>query len=282
MCDMLSGKTFTAASRPPGYKAETQACLDLQEFAEIFVQWVVDIYNNTEHDGLFGLTPAQQWEVDIEQGNYPLHALPDKRTRRLAFGKRLERKLQKDGLHVLGLRYQCPKLALYWIRNPSATMSLRWDCADIGAIEVSIDGEWVEAEAAFETAPDGSPVDGMHYQEWIAVIRALRAKARNRKSFDEAAVFDAINSIRATDEAKRVAFKLISLHPDDEQIKKFENTLLDGFRISVHRKSLKATASGYGETITPMSPSDANPASVDTGSGVALPRKKSKKINIGE
>ena len=282
LCDMLSGKTFTEASRPNGYDPKSQACLDLEEFATTLVCWIVDIYNNTPHSGLFGLSPAQQWEYDMEQGNYPLHALPDKRTRRLAFGKRLERKLQKDGLHVLGLRYQCPKLAQHWIRNPSATMSLRWDCADIGAIEVSVDGEWVEAEAAFESAPDGSPVDGMHYQEWIAVIRALRATARNRKSFDEAAVFDAINSIRATDEAKRIAFKLTSLHPDDDQIKKFENTLLDGFRISAHRKSLKPAASGYGETITPMNPSDANPAPVDTGSGAALPRKKAKKINIGE
>ncbi|SIS26578.1 hypothetical protein SAMN05421666_3608, partial [Roseovarius nanhaiticus] len=48
------------------------------------MRWVVDIYHNSPHRGLGGRTPLEQWDADMEDGNYPLSGLPDVASKRLA------------------------------------------------------------------------------------------------------------------------------------------------------------------------------------------------------
>lgn len=41
----------------------------------------------------------------MEDGNYPLRALPDTRSKRLAFGNPVLRRVSREGVTVMGVRY---------------------------------------------------------------------------------------------------------------------------------------------------------------------------------
>ncbi len=56
-------------------------------------------------------------------------------------------------------------------------MDIRWDHADIGAIEVCLDGNWVEVGTVHAETSEGRLFDGLHAQEWIATRRALRTRS---------------------------------------------------------------------------------------------------------
>ncbi|SIS16122.1 putative transposase, partial [Roseovarius nanhaiticus] len=80
----LSGRTFSNSIERGDYKSQDRACLNAEDVAFILVRWVVDIYHNSPHRGLGGRTPLEQWDADMEDGNYPLSGLPDIASKRLA------------------------------------------------------------------------------------------------------------------------------------------------------------------------------------------------------
>lgn len=127
----LIGRTF---SNPPerDYKSEDRACHDAEDFAWVLVRWVVDIYHNTPHAGLDGLTPAEQWDADMDSGNYPVSALSDSEQKRLAFGKQLDRKLSPEGVVVMGIRYHSAEVGHTFIEEGRLLVGVRWDQEDLG------------------------------------------------------------------------------------------------------------------------------------------------------
>ena len=70
------------------------------DLCEALVRWVVDIYHNQPHEGLDGETPARCWRRLVAiHGVSPEPAL---RSRRLAFGTRMQRVAGKAGIVVCG------------------------------------------------------------------------------------------------------------------------------------------------------------------------------------
>jgi putative transposase len=132
----LAGRTFSNPRERAGYPAEDRACLDAEDVGFALVRWIVDIYHNTPHEGLGGRTPLEQWDVDMESGNYPLRGLPDNRSKRLAFGNRLQRTVSREGITVMGVRYHSDDLRRFYTHPGSKRVEVRWDQTDLGAIEV--------------------------------------------------------------------------------------------------------------------------------------------------
>lgn len=243
----LRGRTFSNPKEGEGYPAEERACLDADDVSHALVRWVVDIYHNTPHAGLGGRTPLAQWEEDMESGNYPLRALPDTRSKRLAFGERLTRTLSNTGVVVMGIRYHSHDLAALLAHRGAQKVDLRWNPADLGAVEAFIGGQWREVPAIHER------FRGMCLDVWLGSRRALRARSAGRKVWDKNTVFSAIDEIEALAAHKTAAFGLINRAISDKEIRHLEQSLFASFEIGTG-ETLRADGTEPGREIAPREP----------------------------
>ena len=243
----LVGRTFSNSIERGDYKSERRACLDAEDVAFILVRWVVDIYHNSPHSSLGGRTPLEQWDADMEDGNYPLSGLPDVATKRLAFGKRIECTVSQQGIVVMGVRYHNPELGMYFMGMGSKRVDVRWDPENLGAVSVYLDGAWQVVPSVHDRFV------GMHFHDWIKVRRALRAKSASRKIWNQEIVFNAIDQIEDLVKDRSMAFGIIDTTISDEQFSKIQADLFSSFRMD-DTPRLKADSEGLGRTITPRAP----------------------------
>ncbi|MEI4263341.1 Mu transposase C-terminal domain-containing protein [Roseovarius sp. D0-M9] len=261
----LKGRTFSNSLERGDYKSEDRACLDADDLAFILVRWVVCIYHNSEHGGLGGRTPLEQWNVDMEDGNYPVSGLPDTASKRLAFGQRFERKVSQEGIVMMGIRYHSPELGMYFMGPAPKLVDVRWDGDDLGAISVFIDGAWQEVPAVHDRFA------GMHFHVWMKTRRALRAKSASRQAWNEETVFKAIDQIEALVENRSDAFGLIDTTISDQQFKAIEQDFFSTFRID-GKPQLQADGKDLGSVISPRAP---DPDTAPSGS-----RKRAKSVSV--
>lgn len=186
----LNGRTMSNTVDRGDYDAEANACLSVDDLCRAIVRWIVDIYHNRPQEGLNGLTPLEQWKKDLSDGNYPLHAAPTARQKRLAFGVHTERKVQKSGIRVLNIQYHSPRLVEHFLSKGNETVKVRWSDDDIGVIEACLDGKWYEVEAVQEG------FKGMRAHDWVATMRSLRAKYGRHRELTETIVFNAVRTFR--------------------------------------------------------------------------------------
>ncbi|MDF1774246.1 MAG: DDE-type integrase/transposase/recombinase [Pseudophaeobacter sp. bin_em_oilr2.035] len=243
----LVGRTFSNSIERGDYKSKGKACLYADDVAFILVRWVVDIYHNSPHSSLGGRTPLEQWDEDMEDGNFPLSALPDSAAKRLAFGKRFERKVSQEGVVLMGVRYQSPELAMYFLGRQPKLVNIRWDPEDIGAISVYLDGAWHVVPSVHDR------FEGMHFHDWVKVRRALRAKSASRNAWNQEVVFNAIDQIEGLVKDRALAFKVIDTTIGDKQFKTIEADLFSSFRMADTQR-LVDDGEGPGRVIAPRAP----------------------------
>lgn len=252
----LSGRTFSNVLERGDYPAKERACLTTEDLCYALVRWVVDIYHNTPHEGLGGLTPLQQWELDHKNGNYPLHALPTREQRRLGFGLPCTRTLQKDGITILGVRYHSDALARRHMLYGNHAVDIRWDHTDIGAISVHFDGGWHEVSSVHELDRNNRPFDGLTAAEWTAANRALRASDPKRSAWDESVVFAALEDIKALNTRKKLEFNLIDRNWSEETFVN-RDAAFAGFSIRKSTPKTRDPDSLPGRSIAPRKPEHA-------------------------
>jgi putative transposase len=270
----LSGRTFGSIIEKADDKPADHACLSVDDLAYALVRWVVDIYHNRPHEGLGGRTPLQQWEIDFADGNYPLRAAPDTRTKRRAFGLSLSRKVSTAGITVLGVPYHSQTLAAWSLTPGSKTVDVRWDGEDLGAIEACLDGQWYEIPAVFDT------FDGLHVREWIETRRALRAKSASRARWEEEVIRRAVADIRALNTRKRLEFGLSDVSLDEKTLKHLEDTLFASFTVGETTRKTSAPRDGHGQVIAPKRPDDLPESGSTASASKPLPRRRDPKINL--
>ena len=253
----LKGRTFGNVLRKGDYPSAERACLDADDLTFALVRWVVDIYHNSPHAGLGGRSPIEQWDADMADGNYPLRALPDKRSKRLAFGIELTRTVSKSGVTLMGIRYHSDDLAAWFRCYGSRKVDVRWDGADLGAIEVFLEGAWREVAAVHDR------FQGLNAQVWLRTRRTLRSKSASRKLWDETVVFEAIDAIEAMVAQKSAAFGILDTSISEEEFLQLERSLFSSFETSA-TSSKRVNDGEPGQIISPRAP-DTDPAVVERG-----------------
>lgn len=261
----LVGRTFSNPHERGDYPAEDRACLDAEDVAFALVRWIVDVYHNTPHEGLGGRTPQQQWDADMESGNYPLRGLPDTRSKRLAFGNQLKRTVSREGITVMGVRYHSDDLGLFYLQPGSKQVEVRWDQTDLGAIEVYLDGAWREVTSVHDRFL------GVNLHVWLKARRALRAKSASRRAWEEEVVFKAIDDIEALVKDRSTAFGILDTSISDKRVKELEAELFASFR-TTNTQSLRDDGKDSGREITPREPDPDRPVRTTT------PRKNTDEV----
>lgn len=165
----LAGKTFSDILKRGDYDSEENAGLTIDELAWILVTWVVDIYHNTPHESLGGLTPAIVWEKSADK--YDIRPWRDAHGRRTAFGVRLKRVVTSQGIEVLGNFYRDDSSEglrlLQQVRN-TGEVEVMVDVANLGAISIVI------GEKAYTLPARDRSMEQVRAADWIENTLSLR------------------------------------------------------------------------------------------------------------
>lgn len=170
----FSGRTFSNVVALGENDAAARASLTLDEFLHWLVRWIVDIYHNTEHDGLLGRTPAEAWAQS--QTTSRLQAVSREELRKV-FGIRRLRQLGPSGITMMHIRYQTDDLmkTFYAPPNRPKSFEVAWWPHDIGTISVKVEPDrWLNV-----TAADPMWI-GKSFDDLMMVRHRLRVRIHNQ------------------------------------------------------------------------------------------------------
>ncbi|UMY17116.1 Mu transposase C-terminal domain-containing protein [Methylobacterium organophilum] len=192
LCARFDGHTFENVVALGDYDPTSGATITADEFCQVLVRYVVDIYHNTPHAGLGGETPANAWRRVTAM--YRPWAPPDSHVRRAAFGMRLTRTLGPHGVRVLGLRFNSEALHAHVRKVGFVPADVRLDPYDVGYVSVWVDEEWM----AVPCVRDG--FDGVGVQAWIDTLADLRRRYADQAKLTMPIVMAALHDIRKISE----------------------------------------------------------------------------------
>ncbi|MCJ8141048.1 Mu transposase C-terminal domain-containing protein [Falsirhodobacter halotolerans] len=237
----LPGRTFSSVREKGDADPEARAALTFDDLAFCLVRWIVDIYHNAPHAGLGGETPLNCWRrLTAEWGVQPP---PDMGLHRVIFGERLPRKLSREGVSVMGLRYHSEALAQLMTKREERDVEVRWHPDDIGRVTV------YAGEHKFEVGTVLSGFDGMSARQWVAATRRLKAANAGRKTYDQEMIHAAITAIEARSTAAAQMAGLLVDEWTPERIRGFEASLYIGFNVGGKKSAQPAATDGIGRSI---------------------------------
>jgi putative transposase len=228
----LSGHTFSSIVEKGDADPEKRAALDLDDFTFALLRWVIEIYHNTPHSSLGGETPVKAWRRLSDE--YGVTPTPDSETMRLCFGQERKYRLDKNGISVLGVRYQSEAIQAYMRRKDPKDVLVRWHPKNIGAISVLLGKKWYEIPA-FDTT-----LDGVVAQTWLTAVRHVQAGTPKENRLDNVAVREAIKAITARNDAAMGKAGLNLEDWSEERFAREEKNLLAGIQFFDSKKPTKA------------------------------------------
>lgn len=220
----LSGRTFSNIVERGDYDSKERAVLNPEEFCSVLVRYIVDVYHRTPHSGLGGETPLDCWNRLIEK--FGVQPPPDLGRRRLIFGQERRKKVTREGVTILGVRYHSEVLARFMAKSHDRDIDVRWYPEDIGAIWAELNGRWYEIPAVFER------FRGLSAQEWVRAAEETRAQNARNGEVNRAVVRQAIDYIQETNSAAMSRVGLTMEDWSDARMDYEEDRLFIGFKIS--------------------------------------------------
>jgi putative transposase len=192
---LLPGTTFSDIEARGGYDSGGRAAMTLDEL-ERWIALEITRYHAERHAGI-GLPPRAAWDEAIAKRPYPLRHPHDPAAFLIDFLPSVERRAQRDGVHLFGLRYWDDVLSL-WAGRLDRPLRVAYDPRDLSTV--------------FVHGPDGS-----HWPIRFADLRRppitlwehRRAQAalrdRGLTLVDEQLIFETIEQQRAliADAARR-------------------------------------------------------------------------------
>ncbi|WP_417271714.1 hypothetical protein [Celeribacter halophilus] len=242
----IPGRTFSNPKERGDYPTEKTAVLTDDQLALIFIRYVVDVYHQTPHRGLFGETPADA--LERLGGTVGLPPQLPRPMRRRAFGIPLERTVTARGITVLGISYNSEMLQTVRRRPKKEKILFYFDPRDLGTISVQMESERLEVDCSIEN------FHGVTLDEWIEVGHILRPRYAASAALKTDIIADALAAMRArANEAMRI-MGVLPQQATSEDIKRLESELYLGISVveddTCDLSDLGETDDGIGYVIT--------------------------------
>jgi putative transposase len=193
----LPGTTFSNVGQRGSYDSDKAACLTLEEVEHWLAVAVAKYYHQHPHEGLDGQTPLRRWREGVttlltEGSTVPVPR--DPRAYLVDFLPVLRRSLQRNGITIDHLTYFSSALRP-WItaRDRPGPLLIRRDPRDLSRVFVldPRDDGYLEVPTRDLSRPAISL--------WEHRLARRRLRLRHRGEVDEAALFAAIEEMRATE-----------------------------------------------------------------------------------
>ncbi|MDX8355575.1 hypothetical protein [Cognatiyoonia sp. IB215182] len=239
------GQTFRNPQVRGDYDTEGRAVLTDDHLALLFIRFIVDVYNQTKHSGLFGESPADALERIGGTTGLPPKLPPP--TRRRAFGIRQERKITARGICFLGIHYGGNCEELQKIRKEAGTNKRAFyvDPEDLGTISVWNNDHWLDVNCSIENFHKIKLVD------WIEVGKILRKRYSSQAEIKMSAIFTALSDMRRRSNEIQEIMGVLPQMYTSEDLERFDRELYWGLSVVDDRPSkladlpLAETGIGY-------------------------------------
>lgn len=219
----LSGRSFSNVMQRGDYPSEERAVLSVHDFSRILVRWVVDVYHNTPHAGLSGETPLECWKRLSEE--YGVRPMPDRRSRRIAFGVTKKRELSKKGVQVLGVHYNSDRLMQYMRNETNRTLNVQWLAEDLGEVEVQLGADWYSVPAVLPG------FKGVKASNWLAACERIKKGNPQARKVSEEAISTALKEIKHWNAAAGEKAGIVNEGWTSDLIEKLEEKSFLGFQV---------------------------------------------------
>lgn len=221
----IPGRTFRNPQVRGDYDTEGRAVLTDDQLAMIFIRYIVDVYHQTKHSGLFGETPENALKrLGGTTGLPPQLSL---RTKRHAFGIRQERTITARGIRFLGIDYggNCEQLQAIRKAKGSNKRPFYVDPENLGIISVWNETDWLEVECSIEN------FHNIRLVEWIEVGKILRSRYSSQAEMNMSIVFSALSELRKeTDQIQTTMDVLPKMFTSDD-LEKLDRELYWGLSV---------------------------------------------------
>ncbi|QIR85101.1 Mu transposase C-terminal domain-containing protein [Paracoccus sp. AK26] len=138
---------------------------------------------------------------------------------RIAFGVEVERKLAKDGIRVMNVRYHDVVLAQRFVRNIGNCYKVRFDPTNLGASEILDEGTWRELKAV-----DGR-FEGVSATHWARAAAAVRRERARTEEEAAEVIWAAYSAIDQKNTSARLERGLIEDRWDADRLAQVEDRL---------------------------------------------------------
>ena len=180
---LLTARTFGSIAEKGDFDHDKHAALTDDDLTQILVRFIVDVYHNREHGGLFGETPANCWsrlsEIHTPE---PL----DRVTRRAIFGLEINCSLGNRGVRFACLDYVCDELREYVKHSWDREFRVRVDPFDIGHVSIEVGDTWYPAKCVKRG------FDEVAWQDWQAQLVAIRSRFQSEAVLTQGIVDNAL------------------------------------------------------------------------------------------
>ncbi|TGU93232.1 transposase [Mesorhizobium sp. M00.F.Ca.ET.151.01.1.1] len=216
----FTGRTFSTVVEKGEYPAEKRASVTFDQFIQVWIRWVVDVYHNTPQARLGGQTPKERWDSLIDL--YGVEPGPDREKARAIFGVEVERVLGPHGVRFMGIPYNSVAIQKHRRAIGDIAVAVRIDLEDLGRGSVKMGDEWV-------TVPTHEELDGVTLAEWMATCAELRRKMRGAQERNREIILATLRHIRgiAQDAVHRAGF--LHTAPTPEELDRAERNIAVAF-----------------------------------------------------
>lgn len=220
----LPGKTFSDANARGDYNSKALASLTVDEVIYIIIRYIVDEYHNTDHEGIEGYTPLQKWGLCAAR--YGVPPPPTPAMRRLAWGRRITRRLGPTGVTFMGIDYNSSELAEHFRRHDRIDVQVCVDADNLDEVSVLVDAGWVSVSQRIPGLAEGLNLD-----QWQQVLAEVRRRVGENREIHRDVIARARADIRQIIEASRGRAELLEYRPSEEELARWERAHGLGFRV---------------------------------------------------
>lgn len=249
----LSGRTFGNVADREGYNSEAMAVHTVDDLTRMLIRFITDVYHETEHSSLGGLSPRQMWDRLTDQiGMFP-PMMPS--MARMAFGYSQYRDANHEGVLFRGIPFNSAELQDRIRRRRDKNVQLFIDPFDLGAGTVLFGDDQVQV------LPPDPGFRGVTLDEWEDARTSIWPVAQEAGEASVADALRAIEAIRSIDDANRKRRGLAFTGMTLEKANRRDELLYTGLRLS-HRPQHDAPPSADalpGQVVQPKGNADISP-----------------------
>lgn len=243
----IPGRTFSSPKQRGNYDTEGRAVLSDDQLAMIFIRYIVDVYHQTKHTGLFGETPEDALiRIGGTTGMPPKLSL---KTRRRAFGIRQKRTITARGIRFLGIDYGGNSEELHAIRKGAGTNKIAFyvDPDDLGTISVWNDGEWLDVGCSVEN------FYGIRLVDWVEVGKILRPRYSAQAEMKTSIILAALSDMKKRSTNLQKIMGVLPQMYTSEDLERIDRELYWGLSViddaPIPLSDLQVSESGIGYVI---------------------------------
>ncbi len=220
---LIPGRTFSNPQEKGDYDTDARATLTDDQLSAIFIQYIVDVYHQSDHFGLFDETPQNAFNRLVGTIGKP----PDLPVsiRRQAFGIRVERVLTKRGARVLGIDFNSEEIVEVRKQYGNLKCPIYFDPDSLGAVSVYVKGRWIEVANSIEN------FSRVSVEEWNATGAILRKRYAAEAKVNYSVILAALADIRSRVTDKQRLMGTLPQAPTAADIDRAENNLWHGLSI---------------------------------------------------